>query len=163
MSVESVKTALAEKGIDPARVLEFEVSSATVALAARAVGCEEARIAKSLTFRIPGEPDRILLILTAGDVKIDNPKYKARFGTKARMLGREEVADCVGHEAGGVCPFVVREGVEVYLDDSLRRFSSVFPAAGSANSAIELTIPELERVSAALGWVDVCKPAENSI
>lgn len=96
-------------------------------------------------------------------MKIDNPKYKARFGTKARMLGREEVASCVGHEAGGVCPFGVREGVEVYLDDSLRRFSSVFPAAGSANSAVELTIPELERASAALGWVDVCKPAENSI
>ena len=163
MSLESAKAYLEKMGVDPARILEFRISSATVALAAQAVGCEEARIAKSLTFRIPGDPHRILLILAAGDVKVDNGKYKARFGTKARMLGRDEVADCVGHAAGGVCPFGVREGVEVYLDESLRRFPSVFPAAGNANSAIEMTIPELEIISGSLGWVDVCKPAENSI
>ncbi len=163
MSVERVKVALAAKGIDPDRVLEFDVSSATVALAALAVGCEEARIAKTLSFRIPGDPDRILLILAAGDVKIDNGKYKAQFGTKARMLGREEAEACTGHAAGGVCPFGVKEDVDVYLDESLRRFPSVFPAAGSANSAIEFSIPELERVSAARGWVDVCKSAESTI
>ena len=159
MSVDKAKAALAKKGIDPARVREFDVSSATVALAAQALGCEEARIAKSLAFRIPGEPDRILLVVAAGDGKVDNGKYKARFGYKAKMLGREEAEDCVGYAAGGVCPFGVKEGVEVYLDESLRRFETVFPAAGSANSAIELSIPELEAASAALGWVDVCKPA----
>ena len=158
MSVEIVRAFLAARGVDPARVLEFDVSSATVALAAPARGCQEARIAKTLAFRIPGEAERILLILAAGDVKLDNAKYKARFGTKARMLSREETALCVGHPVGGVCPFGVREGVEVYLDESLRRFETVFPAAGSPSSAIELTIPELEALSGALGWVDVFKP-----
>ena len=158
MSVEKAKAALAKKGIDPSRVREFDVSSATVALAARALGCEEARIAKTLALRIPGETDRILLVVAAGDVKVDNPKYKARFQAKARMRGREEAADCVGYAPGGVCPFGVKEGVEVYLDESLRRFDTVFPAAGSASSAVELSIPELETASAALGWVDVCKP-----
>ena len=143
MSIEKAKAALAARGIDPARVREFDVSSATVALAAQALGCEEARIAKS----------------AAGDVKVDNAKYKARFQAKARMLGRDEAADCVGHAVGGVCPFGVKEGVEVYLDESLRRFETVFPAAGSANSAVELSIPELETASAALGWVDVCREA----
>ncbi len=158
MSVETVRAYLAARGVDPARVLEFDVSSATVALAAQALGCQEARIAKTLAFRIPGEAERILLILAAGDVKLDNAKYKARFGVKARMLSREETALCVGHPVGGVCPFGVREGVEVYLDESLRRFETVFPAAGSPSSAIELTIPELEVLSGALGWVDVFKP-----
>ena len=159
MSVESAKAALAKQGIDPSRVREFDVSSATVTLAAQALGCEEARIAKSLAFRIPGEPDRILLVIAAGDVKVDNAKYKARFQTKARMLDRDMAADCVGHAAGGVCPFGVKEGVEIYLDQSLRRFETVFPAAGSSNSAIELSIPELEQASLSLGWVDVCKEA----
>jgi prolyl-tRNA editing enzyme YbaK/EbsC (Cys-tRNA(Pro) deacylase) len=157
MSTEAVKEYLSKKGVDLARVLEFDVSSATVALAAQAVGCEEARIAKTLSFRIPGERDRILLILAAGDVKLDNAKYKARFGTKARMLSREEAPELIGHEVGGVCPFGVREGVEVYLDESLRRFSTVFPAAGSPNSAIELSLSELEELSGSLGWVDVFK------
>ena len=157
MSVEKAKAALAQKGIDPARVREFDVSSATVSLAAQALGCEEARIAKSLAFRIPGAEERILLVVAAGDVKVDNAKYKARFASKAKMLGREEAEDCVGYAAGGVCPFGVKEGVEVYLDESLRRFQTVFPAAGTSNSAVELTIPELETASAALGWVDVCK------
>jgi prolyl-tRNA editing enzyme YbaK/EbsC (Cys-tRNA(Pro) deacylase) len=157
MSVETVRAYLAARGVDPARVLEFDVSSATVALAAQALGCQEARIAKTLAFRIPGEAERILLILAAGDVKLDNAKYKARFGVKARMLSREETALCVGHPVGGVCPFGVREGVEVYLDESLKRFDTVFPAAGSSNSAIELTPEELESLSEALGWVDVCR------
>ena len=159
MSIERAKETLAARGIDPARVREFDVSSATVALAAQALGCGEARIAKSLAFRIPGERDRILLVIAAGDVKVDNAKYKARFQAKARMLGRDEAADFVGHAVGGVCPFGVKEGVEVYLDESLRRFETVFPAAGSANSAVELSIPELETASAALGWVDVCREA----
>ena len=157
MSLERAKAYLIEKGVDPGRVLVFDVSSATVALAAQAVGCEEARIAKTLSFRIPGEPDRVLLILAAGDVKLDNAKYKAQFGTKARMLGREEAPELIGHEVGGVCPFGVKAGVEVYLDESLRRFSTVFPAAGSPNSAIELSLPELEELSGSLGWVDVFK------
>ena len=157
MSVERAKAALAAAGVDPGRVRELDTSSATVTLAAEALGCEEARIAKSLAFHIPGEPDRILLVVAAGDKKVDNAKYKARFRSKARMLSREEAPDCVGFAAGGVCPFGVKEGVEVYLDESLRRFDTVFPAAGSSNSLIELSIPELERASAALGWVDVCR------
>ena len=159
MSIERAKTYLAEKGVDLSRVLEFEVSSATVALAAVAVGCEEARIAKTLSLRISGEAERILLILAAGDVKIDNAKYKAQFHAKAKMLGWDEAEECTGHAPGGVCPFGVKDGVEVYLDESLRRFETVFPAVGSSNSAIELTIPELEALSGSLGWVDVCKPA----
>lgn len=158
MSIEKAKAYLAAKGVDLSRVKEFQVSSATVALAAIAVGCEEARIAKTLSFRIPGETDRILLIVAAGDVKIDNAKYKARFRTKAKMLSRDEAEECTGYAPGGVCPFGVNEGVEVYLDESLRRFETVFPAVGSDNSAIGLTIPELETLSGSLGWVDVCKP-----
>lgn len=158
MSIEKAKAYLAEKGVDLSRVKEFEVSSATVALAAIAVGCEEARIAKTLSFRISGETERILLILAAGDVKIDNAKYKAHFQTKAKMLGRDEAEGCIGHAPGGVCPFGVNPGVEIYLDESLRRFETVFPAVGSDNSAIELSIPELETLSGSLGWVDVCKP-----
>ena len=157
MSIEKAKAYLASRGVDLRRVKEFDVSSATVALAAVAVGVEEARIAKTLSFRISGETERILLILAAGDVKVDNAKYKARFHTKAKMLGRDEAEDCTGHAPGGVCPFGVNEGVEVYLDESLRRFETVFPAVGSANSAIELTIPELEALSGSLDWVDVCK------
>lgn len=153
MSIERVRNYFREKGID-GRILEFELSSATVALAAQALHCEESRIAKTLSFHA-GE--RVLLIVTAGDAKIDNAKYKARFGTKARMLSPDEAESLVGHAVGGVCPFAVNEGVETYLDVSLRRFDTVFPACGSSNSAIELSISELEEYSGFSDWVDVCK------
>lgn len=136
------------------RILEFAVSSATVELAAEALHCEPCRIAKTLSFMVDGSA---ILIVAAGDAKIDNPKYKARFGTKAKMLTPDEAESLVGHAVGGVCPFGINEGVKVYLDESLKRFETVFPACGSGNSAIELTIPELERYSCAESWVDVCK------
>ena len=123
-------------------------------LAAQALNCEPCRIAKTLSFLVDGHP---ILIVTAGDAKIDNPKYKAQFGTKAKMLTPEEVETLVGHAVGGVCPFAVNEGVKVYLDVSLKRFETVFPACGSSNSAIELTIAELEKYSGYTDWVDVCK------
>ncbi len=153
MSIERVKAYFRELGIED-RIREFPVSSATVELAARALRCEPRRIAKTLSFMAGGRP---ILIVAAGDARIDNPAYKARFGTKAKMLTPAEAAELVGHEVGGVCPFAVREGVTVYLDESLKRFETVFPACGSANSAIELTIPELEKYSDFSGWVDVCK------
>jgi prolyl-tRNA editing enzyme YbaK/EbsC (Cys-tRNA(Pro) deacylase) len=134
--------------------LEFDVSSATVELAAEAVGCEPERIAKTLSFDVHGD---CVLIVTAGDRKIDNTKYKAQFATKAKMLAPEEVEAIIGHGIGGVCPFGINDGVIVYLDESLKRFASVYPACGSANSAIELTIEELERYSNSKGWIDVCK------
>ena len=130
------------------------MSSATVELASKALNCEPCRIAKTLSLMVNGEA---ILIVTAGDMKIDNPKYKAQFGTKAKMLKPDEVTELVGHSVGGVCPFAVNEGVKVYLDESLKRFETVFPACGSSNSAIELTIPELEKYSAYVSWVDVCK------
>ena len=136
------------------RMMEFQTSSATVELAAIAVGCEPARIAKTLSFRVEG---RCILVVTAGDARIDNKKFKSRFNVKARMLAPEETEPLIGHEIGGVCPFGVNPGVETYLDQSLRRFTSVFPACGSANSAIELTPAELELFSAAVEWVDICK------
>ena len=136
------------------RVREFAVSSATVELAAKALGCEPCRIAKTLSFMLGSGP---ILIVAAGDAKIDNPKYKAQFGAKAKMLTSDEVEALIGHGVGGVCPFAAKEGVAVYLDESLRRFETVFPACGSANSAIELTIEELERYSGFASWVDVCK------
>ncbi len=136
------------------RILEFEVSSATVELAAQAVGCEAARIAKTLSFRVDGG---CVLIVMAGDVKVDNPKFKAFFHTKAKMLTAEEALNEIGHAVGGVCPFAVNEGVRVYLDNSLKRFETVFPACGSSNSAIELTMEELEKCSGSLGWIDVSK------
>ena len=136
------------------RVIEPEVSTATVELAAQALGVEPCRIAKTLSFLVDGHA---ILIVAAGDAKIDNPKYKARFGTKARMLTPDEAIALVGHAVGGVCPFGVNEGVTVYLDESLKRFAAVFPACGSSNSAIELTIPELEAYSGFTAWVDVCK------
>lgn len=136
------------------RVKFFDVSSATVELAAKALGCEPAHIAKSLTFIVNDKP---IMILAAGDVKIDNAKYKARFGTKAKMLTAEQVSELIGHEVGGVCPFGINEGVEVYLDVSLKRFERVFPACGSANSAVDLSVPELENCSGSLDWVDVGK------
>ena len=136
------------------RILEFDVSSATVELAAQALHCEGARIAKTLSFHVG---DQAILIVTAGDTKIDNAKYKATFGTKAKMLSFEEVEPLIGHGVGGVCPFGINDGVKVYLDESMKRFQTVFPACGSANSAIELTIPEMEQYSGYEKWVDVCK------
>lgn len=153
MSIERVKKYFREYGME-GRVLEFEVSSATVELAAAALHCEPQRIAKTLSFKVDGHA---VLVVAAGDAKIDNPKYKAQFGAKAKMLAPDEVERMVGHGIGGVCPFALEEGVKVYLDVSLKRFETVFPACGSANSAIELTIPELEEYSGYVEWVDVCK------
>lgn len=153
MSIEKAKNWLRRFGVED-RVREFDTSSATVELAAQAVGCAPARIAKTLSFRTG---DGVILIVAAGDAKIDNPKYKARFGCKAKMLSFEEVEPEIGHAVGGVCPFGINDGVTVFLDESLHRFETVFPACGSANSAIELTIPELEKFSGYKAWVDVCK------
>ena len=153
MSIEKVKEYFRQYGMED-RVGEKEHSSATVEEAAEALGCEPQRIAKTLPFQAG---DRVVLVVTAGDRKIDNKKYREQFGCKAKMLKFEEVEDLVGHAVGGVCPFAVKEGVEVYLDESLKRFETVFPAAGSSNSMIELSIEELERYSHSLQWVDVCK------
>lgn len=153
MSIETVRAYLEPFGVAE-RVQEFTVSSATVELAAQALGVEGARIAKTLSFKL-GE--QAILIVTAGDAKVDNAKYKALFRTKAKMLTPEEVIAMVGHAVGGVCPFAVPQEVKVYLDVSLRRFETVFPAVGSSNSAIELNMEELERCSQAEGWIDVCK------
>lgn len=153
MSLEKVKVYLGKYGIEE-KIQEFEVSSATVEMAAKALHCEPQRIAKTLSFMLEG---KAVLIVAAGDVKIDNSKYKARFGKKAKMLLPDEVETLVGHAVGGVCPFGVNEGVKVYLDVSLKRFETVFPACGSSNSAIELTIQELEKYSEYEEWVDVCK------
>lgn len=153
MSIERVRGYFKEKGIAD-RIQEFDTSSATVALAAEALHCEESRIAKTLSFH---RGDTVVLVVTAGDMKIDNPKYKAQFGMKAKMLSAEEAETLIGHAVGGVCPFAVNEGVEVYLDVSLKRFETVVPACGSANSAIELTPEELETYSGCKSWVDVCK------
>ena len=153
MSIEKVK-AFFSSFCREERILEFPVSSATVELAAQALGCEGKRIVKTLSFRVN---DKAILICAAGDAKVDNAKYKARFGVKAKMLSHEEAASMIGHAVGGVCPFVVNDGVEVYLDESIKRFETVFPAAGSSNSAIELTVPEMETYSGFTAWVDVCK------
>lgn len=153
MSIEKVKAFFAEKGME-SQVLEFPVSSATVELAAQALGCEPARIAKTLSFLVDGEA---ILIVAAGDARIDNKSYKTYFSAKAKMLGHDDVESMVGHAVGGVCPFAVNPGVKVYLDQSLKRFRTVFPACGSSNSAIELTIPELERYSGFCAWVNLCK------
>lgn len=153
MAIEKVRAHFRKYGLED-RIQELDMSSATVELAAQALGCEPARIAKTLSFLAEGQA---ILVAAAGDAKIDNAKYKARFHTKAKMLSPEEAQELVGHAVGGVCPFGVNEGVEVYLDVSLKRFDTVFPACGSSNSAIELTIPELEECSGHAGWVDVCK------
>ena len=153
MSIEKVRAYFAQLGMEN-RVLEFPVSSATVELAAVAVGCEPARIAKSLSFLVD---EKAILVIAAGDAKINNSAYKAQFHAKAKMLTPEQVVDLIGHAVGGVCPFAVNPGVTVYLDESLKRFHTVFPACVSSNSAIELTIPELERYSGFTAWVDVCK------
>ena len=158
MSIDKVKSYFQELGIED-RNREFEVSSATVALAAQALNCDECRIAKTLSFHVN---EKIVLIVAAGDAKIDNPKYKSQFSCKAKMLSFDEAESLIGHAVGGVCPFAVNEGVEVYLDDSLKRFETVFPACGSSNSAIELTLDELEKYSNSLAWIDVCKlPAKS--
>ncbi len=153
MSIERAKAHLEQYGAAE-RIQQFQVSSATVELAAQALNCEGCRIAKTLSLLVEEKP---ILIVAAGDAKVDNPKYKARFGTKAKMLSPEEVEPLIGHAVGGVCPFGVNEGVTVYLDESLKRFQTVFPACGSSNSAIELTIAELEEYSGYVDWVDVCK------
>lgn len=152
MSVDTVRAYLAAFGLAD-RVMEFDVSSATVELAAAAVGCEPAHIAKTLSFDVSGEA---ILIVTAGDMKIDNPKYKAQFHTKAKMLSHDDALTRIGHAVGGVCPFAVKDGVTVYLDESLKRFEVIYPAAGSASSAVKLTPDELERASGGT-WIDVCK------
>lgn len=153
MAIEKVRAFLAARGMED-RIQEFPVSSATVELAAKALHCAPARIAKTLSFLVD---DGAILVVAAGDAKIDNSKYKARFSTKAKMLAPDDVERMVGHAVGGVCPFALPEGVAVYLDESLRRFETVFPACGSSNSAIELSLAELELLSGCSGWVDVCK------
>lgn len=156
MSIEKVREYFKTKGIEE-RIKEFDISSATVELAAKALNCYECRIAKSMSFKID---DKAIVIVTAGDVKIDNAKYKAKFHTKAKMLQFDEVEQMIGHRVGGVCPFAVNDDVTIYLDESLKRFETVFPACGSSNSAIELTISELEQYSSYCEWVDVCKSIE---
>lgn len=153
MAVGKVKDFFAKMDMAD-RIVEFEASSATVELAAALIGCEPKRIAKTLSFMADGTP---ILIVAAGDARVDNAKYKAQFGVKARMLTPEEAETLVGHAVGGVCPFAINEGVTVYLDESLKRFETVFPACGSSNSVIELTVPELETYSSYTSWVDVCK------
>ncbi len=156
MSIEKVKAYFKDYGLE-GRIQEFDVSSATVELAAGALHCEPQRIAKTLSFLVNGQA---VLVVAAGDARIDNPKYKAQFGAKAKMLSPRQVEGLVGHAVGGVCPFAVKDGAKVYLDVSLKRFETVFPACGSSNSAIELSIPELEQYSGFLEWVDVCKGYE---
>lgn len=153
MSIDKVRAYFHAYGIED-RIREFDTSSATVALAAQALGCEEQRIAKTLSFDVSGET---ILIVAAGDARIDNPKYKAQFAAKAKMLSPDEVLARVGHAVGGVCPFAVNDGCRIFLDQSLRRFETVFPACGSSNSAIELSISELEKYVPFECWIDVCK------
>ena len=156
MSIVKVREYFKQFGMEE-RILEFDISSETVALAAIAVGCEPKQIAKTMSFMVNDNP---ILIVTAGDAKIANAQYKEHFHTKAKMLSYEEVDTLIGHGVGGVCPFALPENVSVYLDVSLKRFETVFPAAGSSNSAIELTIPELEKYSNFIEWIDVCKDWE---
>lgn len=156
MSIAKAREYFKQFGMEE-RILEFEISSETVSLAAIAVGCEPKRIAKTLSFMVDDKP---ILIVTAGDAKIANAQYKEKFHAKAKMLSYDEVETLIGHAVGGVCPFGINDGVTVYLDESLKRFETVFPAAGSSNSAIELTIPELEKYSNFVEWVNVCKDWE---
>ena len=153
MSIEKGRAYFRQFGMEE-RVLEFPVSSATVELAALALGVEGARIAKTLSFK---KDDSCILILAAGDARIDNRKFKDKFHMKAKMPSPDEVLELVGHPVGGVCPFGINEGIEVYLDESLKRFTTVFPAVGSGNSAIELNLDELFKYSNAIEWIDVCK------
>ena len=156
MSIEKAREHLRRHGMED-KVIEFNVSSATVELAAAALDVEGARIAKTLSFK---KGDGCVLVVAAGDAKVDNRKFKDAFGCKAKMLAPDEVLSLVGHPVGGVCPFGINPGVPVYLDESLRRFEIVYPACGSANSAIPVTPEELFRISDAAGWVDVCKLAQ---
>ncbi len=157
MAIEKVKEYFSQFGIAN-RIQELELSSATVDLAAQALHCEPCRIAKTLSFLLD---EHVILIVAAGDAKIDNSKYKAYFGKKAKMLAFDEVEKRIGHAVGGVCPFGINKGISVYLDNSLKRFETVFPACGSSNSAIELSIPELEKYSDSTTWIDVCKGWER--
>ena len=156
MAIDKVRAFFRQYGLED-RILEFEVSSATVELAAQALNCEPCRIAKSLSFLVDGAA---VLVVAAGDARVDNAKFKAKFHTKAKMLSLDDTEALIGHAVGGVCPFAVNDGVKVYLDESLKRFTTVFPACGSNNSAIELTLPELEQYSGFMEWVDVCKLPE---
>lgn len=156
MAFEKAKAHLEKYGFAD-RIREFDVSSATVELAAAALGCEGARICKSLSFKL--DEDKSVLVLTSGDCKVDNAKFKAYFGKKATMLSFEECEAKIGHAVGGVCPFGINDGVDVYLDESMKRFEIMYPACGSSNSAVELTIEELEKCSEYKEWIDVCKMA----
>jgi prolyl-tRNA editing enzyme YbaK/EbsC (Cys-tRNA(Pro) deacylase) len=153
MAIEKVKEYFKQWDME-GKILEFDVSSATVELAAQAVGCEPKRIAKTLSFMVN---EKVILIVVAGDARIDNSKYKTRLLTKAKMISPDEVMNLTGHGVGGVCPFGINDGVTVYLDESLKRFETVFPACGSSSSAIELTMVELEKYSNYFSWIDVCK------
>lgn len=159
MAIERVKAYFKELGMEE-NVRELEMSSATVELAAAALGTEPGRIAKTLSFMVNEKP---ILIVTAGDVKIDNAKYKKHFGAKAKMLTPEQAETLIGHAVGGVCPFAVNDGVTIYLDESLKKYETVYPACGSSNSAIELTIEELEKYSLYTSWVNVCKEKESVV
>lgn len=158
MSLENVKKYLSHFGVED-RVQEFSVSSATVELAAAALGVDGARIAKTLSFA--KKDGGCLLIVCAGDCKIDNRSFKDKFGFKASMLSHEAAIELTGHAVGGVCPFDLPSGVDVYLDESLRRFDTVYPAAGSSNSAVEMSCDELFEISGALSWEKLCKPREQ--
>ena len=153
MSLTKVKEYLKQYNLDE-KIMEFSLSSATVKEAALIIGCKEEEIAKSLAFLINDKP---ILIVTAGDKKIDNAKYKNEFNIKAKMIPFNEVEDLIGHAVGGVCPFGIKENVDVYLDNSLKRFEIVYPACGSSNSAVKLTLSELEKASNYKKWIDVCK------
>lgn len=153
MAIDKVREYFKKYNMDN-RIQEFETSSATVELAAKALNCEPKRIAKTMSFLVDDKP---ILIVLAGDTKIDNSKYKTKFHTKAKMVPFEDVEKIIGHAAGGVCPFGINEGIDVYLDESLKRFKTVFPACGSSNSAIELTVKELEKTSNFNKWIDVGK------
>ena len=157
MSIEKVRAYFEHFGIAD-RIREFTVSSATVELAAAALGCDGAHIAKTMSFMTP---DGVILVVAAGDARIDNHKYKDTFHVKAKMIPFEQVEEVTGHAPGGVCPFGIKDGIEVYLDESLKRFETVYPAAGDDHSAVRLTILELEEVSGAKGWVDVCREPED--
>ena len=158
MAIEAVRAFFRQYGME-GRILESAQSSATVALAAQAFGTEEKRIAKTLSFLLG---DKAILVVAAGDAKVNNQKFRAQFGAKAKMLTPAQVHDMVGHDVGGVCPFAIHDGVDVFLDETLRRFTTVFPACGSSNSAIELTLQELETYSGSKAWVDVCKLPEEA-
>ena len=157
MAIEKVKEYFAQYGRE-GDIMEFDTSSATVELAAEAIGCEPAHIAKTLSFEVG---DRVALVVCAGDARIANPKFKAQFSCKPRMLSADVAEERIGHAVGGVCPFAVNDGCDIYLDESLRRFDTIYPACGSSNSAIALTLTELETFTPGSIWVDVCKLPES--